>query len=130
MCTTRGGTWSHRNTPTGRTEGGPSAVGKHPAVTPDMADCLRREERLHFKHDRVLGGDTQPLLRSDESWAQPLKPSDEVLGRFDVQGVPTNHSWRSIWNGGSGARKSSKPTSVCKATGRCWCSGPPGVAAA
>lgn len=64
-------------------------VGKHPAVTAEMADRLRREERLRFKHYRVLGQDTQPLLRSYESWAQPLKPSDEVLVRFEAQGVPT-----------------------------------------
>lgn len=71
------------------TDGDAPAVGKHPAVSQEMAERLRREERLRFKHYRVLGQDTQPLLRSYESWAQPLKPSDEVLVRFEAQGVPT-----------------------------------------
>jgi hypothetical protein len=53
---------------------------------------LHREKRLRFKHYRLLGGDTQPLLRSYESWAEPLKPSDEVMVRFEAQGRPTRHT--------------------------------------
>ena len=34
----------------------------------------------------------QPLLRSYESWAQPLKPSDEVLVRFEARSRPTPES--------------------------------------
>ncbi|MEI8037148.1 MAG: hypothetical protein WCJ14_02050 [Verrucomicrobiota bacterium] len=68
---------------------GPVAADKLAAVNQETADRLRKEERLRFKHYRVLGQDTQPLLRSYESWAQPLKPSDEVLVRFEAQGVPT-----------------------------------------
>ena len=70
-------------------DGPVAADNKLAAVSQETADRLRKEERLRFKHYRVLGQDTQPLLRSYESWAQPLKPSDEVLVRFEAQGVPT-----------------------------------------
>ncbi len=59
---------------------------------------LRKEERLRFKHYRLLGQDTQALLRSYESWAQPLKPSDEVLVRFEAKGLADQKI------GGSGSR--------------------------
>ena len=36
--------------------------------------------------------DTQPLFRSYENWAQPLKPSDEVLVRLEAQGHATKDS--------------------------------------
>jgi hypothetical protein len=57
-----------------------------------MRARLASEERLRFKHYRLLGQDTQPLLRSYESWAEPLKPSDEVMVRFEAQGRPTKQS--------------------------------------
>lgn len=62
------------------------------AVSKETTDRLRKEERLRFKYYRLLGQDTQALLRSYESWAQPLKPSDEVLVRFEAQGRPTKKS--------------------------------------
>lgn len=62
---------------------------KSAALPKDMEERLRGEEKLRFKHYVLLGKDTQPLLRSYESWAQPLKPSDEVLVRFEAQGKPT-----------------------------------------
>ena len=69
------------------TDGDPTAAGnKALAVPADELQRLRAEERLRFKHYRLLGRDTQPLLRSYESWAEPLKPSDEVLVRFEAQG--------------------------------------------
>lgn len=72
------------------TDGDPKAAGQKAAAVPaETADRLRREERLRFKSYRVLGSDLQPLLRSYESWAQPLKPSDEVMIRFEAQGRPT-----------------------------------------
>jgi hypothetical protein len=60
------------------------------AVPEEIGERLRREERLRFKSYRVLGTDVQPLLRSYESWAQPLKPSNEVMIRFEAQGRPTS----------------------------------------
>lgn len=72
------------------TDGDVLAAGKKTAkVTPDIEKRLRDEERLRFKNYRVLGQDVQPLLRSYENWAQPLKPSDEVLVRFEARSRPT-----------------------------------------
>lgn len=55
---------------------------------------LQGDERLRFEHYLLLGEDTQPLLRSYENWAQPLKPSDEVLVRFEARSLPTSDSMR------------------------------------
>lgn len=73
------------------TDGDPGTAGPKAVEVPkDVADRLRREERLRFKSYRLLGTDIQPLLRSYESWAQPLKPSNEVMVRFEAQGHPTS----------------------------------------
>lgn len=75
------------------TNGDPMAAGsKALSVSDEVADRLRLDERLRFTHYRLLGCDTQPLLRSYESWAEPLKPSDEVLVRFEAQGQPTKNT--------------------------------------
>ena len=75
------------------TNGDPKAAGeKALPVAADVVERLKREERLRFKHYRMLGRDTQPLLRSYESWAEPLKPSDEVMVRFEAQGMPCKKS--------------------------------------
>ena len=55
-------------------------------VSAEMTKRIASDERLVFKHYRLLGEDTQPLLRSYESWGEPLKPSDEVLVRLEAQG--------------------------------------------
>lgn len=75
------------------TDGDPKAAGKKAVpVSQETADRLRRDERLRFKSYRILGQDTQALLRSYESWAQPLKPSDEIMVRFEAQGRPTKQT--------------------------------------
>ena len=75
------------------TDGDPNAAGgKSVAVPEETANRLRKEERLRFKSYRLLGQDTQALLRSYESWAEPLKPSDEIMVRFEAQGRPTKHT--------------------------------------
>lgn len=75
------------------TDGDPKAAGsKALPVAEAIADRLRLEQRLRFKHYLLLGSDTQSLLRSYESWAEPLKPSDELLVRFEAQGRPTKDS--------------------------------------
>jgi hypothetical protein len=75
------------------TDGDPLAAGdKALPVAAEVEERLRREERLRFKHYRMLGRDIQPLLRSYESWAEPLKPSDEVMVRFEAQGLPCKKS--------------------------------------
>jgi hypothetical protein len=48
-----------------------------------IAVQLRSSEHLHFAHYRVLGEETQEIFRSYENWSQPLKPSDEILIRFE-----------------------------------------------
>lgn len=50
---------------------------------------LQKEPQLKFKHYRLLGTDTKPLFRSYENWAEPLKPSDAVMVRFEAQALPT-----------------------------------------
>lgn len=75
------------------TDGDPKAAGKKAQqVEASVVERIRREERLRFKHYRLLGRDTQPLLRSYESWAEPLKPSDEVMVRFEAQGLPEKNT--------------------------------------
>lgn len=75
------------------TNGDPMAAGKKAlAASKEISDRLRLDARLRFKNYRLLGTDTQPLLRSYESWAEPLKPSDEVLVRFEAQGEPTKNT--------------------------------------
>ena len=72
------------------TNGDPSAAGERAvAVTKAVETRLRGEARLNFKHYRILGHEVQPLLRSYENWAQPLRPSDEVLVRFEASSKPT-----------------------------------------
>lgn len=71
------------------TDGDPKLSGAKTTVSKETTERLRKEERLRFKYYRLLGQDTQSLLRSYENWAQPLKPSDEVLVRFEAKGRPT-----------------------------------------
>jgi hypothetical protein len=73
------------------TNGDPKSAGpKTLPVAKETAERIASEERLSFKHYRLLGEDMQPLLRSYESWGEPLKPSDEVLVRFEAQGHVTD----------------------------------------
>jgi hypothetical protein len=69
---------------------GPKALALDPAVE----KRLRTEQKLRFNHYRMLGGDTQALFRSYENWVQPLKPSDEVLVRFEARSRPTPQATR------------------------------------
>ena len=72
------------------TNGEPAAAGKQAAVVPrETEKLLRQKKQLNFKSYRALGHDVQPLLRTYESWAQPLKPSDEVMVRFEANSLPT-----------------------------------------
>lgn len=71
------------------TNGEPVAGAEVPAET---LERLRSEKRLKFARYRLLGTDRKALLRSYESWAEPLKPSDELLVRFEAQGRPSHDS--------------------------------------
>jgi hypothetical protein len=75
------------------TNGDPVVAGKKTAAVSAVTEKrLRGAERLRFKNYRMLGQDIQPLLRSYESWAQPLKPSDEILVRFEARSLPTEQA--------------------------------------
>lgn len=77
------------------TDGDPTLAGQRAtAVDPQTEARLRAEERLRFKHYRQIGQDSQPLFRTYENWAEPLKPSDEVLVRFEARSLPTPESTR------------------------------------
>lgn len=72
------------------TNADPKAAGaKAATVSQETQKRLRAEQHLSFKSYRLLGEDVQPLLRSYESWAQPLKPSDEVLVKFEARSRAT-----------------------------------------
>jgi len=71
------------------TNGDPKAAGeKAQEIGESLAEKLGSEERLSFAHYRAMGADTQPIFRSYENWAQPLKPSDEILVRFETRTQP------------------------------------------
>jgi hypothetical protein len=71
------------------TNGDPKAAGeKAQELVDSLAEKLGSEERLSFAHYRAMGADTQSIFRSYENWAQPLKPSDEILVRFETRSQP------------------------------------------
>jgi len=75
------------------TNGDPKVAGEKAVEVPqETAKRLRKEEKLRFKTYRMLGQDTRPLFRSYENWAEPLKPSNEIMVRFEAQGKPTKKS--------------------------------------
>lgn len=75
------------------TNGSPKAAKvKGKAVSQGLKDRLRKEHQLEFINYRLLGTAYEPLMRSYESWAEPLKPSDEILIRFAALGKPTKTS--------------------------------------
>jgi hypothetical protein len=72
-------------------------------VSKDTEKRLRSEVRLRFNHYVELGHDVQPLLRSYESWAQPMKPSNEILVKFEALSLPTDRLMKldlELWLGG------------------------------
>ena len=85
------------------TDGDPDSAGERGReVEPALVDRLQTMERLRFEHYRLLGEDIQPLLRSYDSWAQPLQPSDEIMVRMEANGVPSEHQTRldlELWLG-------------------------------
>lgn len=75
------------------TNGDPAAAGNRAEeISKDIRERLQGEESLKFSHYRALGADTQPIFRSYENWAQPLKPSDEILVRFETRTQPAKDS--------------------------------------
>lgn len=75
------------------TNGDPTAAGtRAEEISKDIRERLQDEDSLKFTHYRTLGADTQPIFRSYENWAQPLKPSDEILIRFETRTQPARDS--------------------------------------
>ena len=59
-------------------------------VSPEIKKQLASIERTRFMHYRLLGSDTQPVLRTYENWLTPLKPSEEILLSFESRGRSEN----------------------------------------
>jgi hypothetical protein len=77
------------------TNGDPAAAGaRAKEVTAEVAARLSSDERLKFSKYLELGRDVKPLFRSDDSWAQPLPPSDEILLCFEAQSKASKESMR------------------------------------
>ena len=75
------------------TNGDPKAAGdRAEEISAETKSSLQNESRLKFSHYRAMGADTQPVFRSYENWAQPLKPSDEILLRFETRRQPVDES--------------------------------------
>lgn len=73
------------------TNGDPSAAGaKAKAIDAELAAKFSSSSALKHKHYRLLGSDTQPILRSYENWIAPMKPSEEILLSFEPRGQPQN----------------------------------------
>lgn len=77
------------------TNGDPAAAGaRAKEVGAEVAKRLSSDERLKFASYRELGRDVKPLFRSDDSWAQPLAPSDEILVCLEAQSKASKESMR------------------------------------
>lgn len=71
------------------TNGKPApASDKAAAVSKEITQRLQREKSTRFDHYRLLGRDIKELFRSYENWAEPVKPSDEIMVRFEAQSNP------------------------------------------
>lgn len=75
------------------TNADPKAAGdRAEEISTEIKSQLQSESRLKFSHYRAMGADTESVFRSYENWAQPLKPSDEVLVRFETRRQPMDES--------------------------------------
>lgn len=69
------------------TNGDPETAGKKAKkVDEALVKQFSGAKALKFKHYRLLGDDTQPILRSYENWIAPMKPSEEILLSFEPRG--------------------------------------------
>jgi hypothetical protein len=59
---------------------------KQPSET--QLAALKKLKTIRFSHYRLLGEDQQPILRSYENWANPMKNSKEILLSFQPRGKP------------------------------------------
>lgn len=74
------------------TNGDPAAAGQRAEkVSEKTKTKLSASESLQFKHYRYLASESKAIFKSYENWSQPLKPSDEVLVRFETRLAPTKN---------------------------------------
>lgn len=74
------------------TNGDPNAAGDKPVeVDPEVTKKLSATSELRFSHYRQMGAESKTIFRSYENWAQPLKPSDEILLRFETRAEPSEN---------------------------------------
>ncbi|MEY3395289.1 MAG: hypothetical protein RL346_1525 [Verrucomicrobiota bacterium] len=75
------------------TNGDPTAAGEKPIeIGPEVRKKLSATRELRFSHYRQMGAESKPIFRSYENWAQPLKPSDEILLRFETRAEPSQQA--------------------------------------
>jgi hypothetical protein len=68
------------------TNGDPSTAGERAEkVSETTKTSLSATEGLRYTHYRTLGADSKSIFKSYENWAQPLKPADEILIRFETR---------------------------------------------
>lgn len=68
------------------TNGDPTSAGdRAQTISEATKTSLSATEGLKFTHYRAMGADAKPIFKSYENWAQPLKPADEILIRFETR---------------------------------------------
>ena len=73
------------------TNGDASLAGKDLKKPSDaQLKVLKNLKTIKFSHYRILGEDVQPILRSYENWANPMKGSKEILLSFQPSGKPVD----------------------------------------
>lgn len=72
------------------TNGDPAAAGERTGKISEATKAsLSATEGLRFTHYRAMGAESKAIFKSYENWAQPLKPSDEILIRFETRLEPS-----------------------------------------
>lgn len=74
------------------TDGDPATAGERSGKISEATKTnLSATEGLRFKHYLAMGSDSQSIFKSYENWSQPLKPSDEILIRFETRLEPSKN---------------------------------------
>lgn len=74
------------------TNGDPAAAGERTGkISETTKTSLSANEGLRFTHYRAMGSDSKAIFKSYENWSQPLKPSDEILIRFETRLEPSEN---------------------------------------
>ncbi len=74
------------------TNADPAAAGERLGkISESTKTSLSANEGLRFAHYRAMGAESKPVFKSYENWSQPLKPSDEILIRFETRLEPSEN---------------------------------------